>query len=850
MLIFLNGLQWFLLGCLITTINSVAAKDPASQFTQWEPTLSSSKGARSNQGLANTVAKSFIIDINQLRILLLDNTSKNDDKIISVPLPSGRLINFRLTPSSIMALELEQRYPQIRTFTGTELGNAQNKGTFDITPNGFHAMFYYGADQIFIEPKSAVVIQTAAVDKKQKVIRLFNDNDHYLSYLSKKIPPSHKKTYQFHPPKRLTAMNLSPPKQPKNIVLNPSIQENMADQSIITTYRLAISAAAEYTEFNGGTVDTAMAEIITLVNRLNDVYQRDLAVKLELVNNNNLLVFTDPENDPFTNTDTDGEINTPIIDGLIGSSSYDIGHILGTGGGGLAALGAVCSPEYKGDGVSGSEEPNNDAFYIDYVAHEIGHQFGAEHTFNGTEESCGGGNRFENSAYEVGSGSTIMAYAGICSSQNLQQNSDAFFHTRSIDEINTFISGELGSSCGTDTGEVNNDPLVNAGLDYTIPARTPFVLSGSATDIEATALTYSWQQFDLGNASASVDEQIDDGTRPLFRALSPVSNSDRVLPKLESLLSNKAQIGEVFPTTDRALNFRLLVRDGDGGVSFDANKITVVDTGEAFAVLTPSTSDIWSSNNESLSWQVAQTNIAPISCTSVDILLSTDGGGSFTKTLISATDNDGNMTVSLSSYCANDVNTREARVKVACHDNIFFAINDSNFIIDKPIVGTDIVITGQQDLAVNQGDSLTLTNNLFSYRCDTPNSFSIENGANYRVSGMSIIPNSDFFGELTVGVISMKDSISSDVFNAKITVVEQVVVPPVVAPPVVVPPVVVPPVVVPPVVVPPVVVPPVVVPPVIEEAQESSGSMFWLLTATFMLVIRKSSMTHFNSKFG
>lgn len=718
----------------------------------------------------------LLTNIDELREILL---SDKQSIVIALPLPNGTLVNFTLTPEKIMADELAIKYPNIKTFIGISLDNPNYAGRFDITPNGFHGMFYYQGKRVFVEPKS-VYIQEQAEERLQKVSRVFSrDRSEYKSYFSQDSRLPNKKpnkeankvpnafTHKFHKPKTIPQLF--------NIMTEPrvSITEKSAKvsatESTMKTYRIAISAAAEYTEFNGGTVDSAMAEIVTLVNRLNQVYQRDLAIKLELVGNNDLLVFTDANADPFANTSDDGEINTSVIDGVIGSENYDIGHVVNTDGGGLAILGGVCHSTYKGDGVTGSPSPSNDAFYIDYVAHEIGHQFGANHTFNGTAGACSE-NRVADSAYEVGSGSTIMAYAGICDNQNLQSHSDAFFHARSIDQINGYMQNGTGNTCGTFTGDANNTAVVDAGLDYTIPARTPFKLSGNAEDLDSVNLSYSWQQFDLGNESSSVDEQVDDGSRPLFRAFSPDSDAERTFPKFSNVLNNTNAIGESLPTTDRELNFRLMVFDNEGGVSFGEVKLNVVDTGEAFSVISPILDDVWTASSNNINWQVAGTNTTPINCSSVDILLSKDDGESFNINLASGITNNGSNDISIDAFCADEINTLHARIKLVCNNNIFFAINSGSFSIDKMLSSADIAITSQQALSLTQGESLALASSQFTYACETADSITIQAGDNYTFVDETIIPNENFSGALSVVIIANKNSINSEAFVVNITV--------------------------------------------------------------------------------
>ncbi|WP_448548893.1 reprolysin-like metallopeptidase [Thalassotalea fusca] len=660
---------------------------------------------------------------------------------LDVPLPNGQLVTFSLTPNSAMSPELARKFPSIRTFSGVQVDNPQNSGQFDVTPNGFHAMFSHDGQTVFVDPQQQ------------------GDRANYVSYYRKNAAlGSASAPFKQYLPKKLIDSSL------KDVAQTSDKHHRQKALQQIKTYRLAISAAAEYTAFFGGTKEAGLAAIVTMVNRLNQVYLQDMSLQFELVANNDAIVFTDANTDPFNNDGDDGSLNTGVINDAIGVDNYDLGHVVNTDGGGLAAFGVACDANYKGDGMTGDSNPVGDAFHIDYVAHEIGHQLRADHTFNGQQGACDG-NRANDSSYEPGSASTIMGYAGICGEQNLQNNSDPFFHIHSIDQMSAFINSGDGASCGTTSNSSNNVPTVDAGNDYTIPALTPFVLTGQGSDTDSNAtLSYSWEQFDLGPATATKsDDETDSGQGPLFRALSPTSEPVRYLPKLADVLLNQVSYGETYPATSRELNFRLIVRDALGGVADDAMKINVVDTGSAFAVTVPNGNEAYTTNPQNITWDVANTNIAPINCASVDIKMSTNNGQSFEHSLANGVANDGEHAVEYP-----EGNFPQSRVMVSCSDNIFYAMNKGTFTSN--ITGdVSYSIVGQQPISVNEDDSIELTKALFIISGDAV-SIKVATGNNYTVDNTLVTPDANFNGELTVNVTAVFSDRESEPFPAKVSV--------------------------------------------------------------------------------
>jgi hypothetical protein len=723
--------------CFIGMLNTVQANDYSSaaidkQFWQVSDAgfLSKKLTKKINSNAATGLY--FDVDINVLQQQLLTQ----DFTIIDLPLPDGKYVTYQLTPSRVMHPELAAKYPSIKTFSGVQLGHPENQGKFDITPQGFHGVFNLGEEKVFIDPSNR------------------DSNSHYYNYYRKDAQPIDQSEL---------SQRLSPRKRHADSS-GESLKKatvNLATTAELVTYKLAIATTGEYAEFHGGTKETTLAALVTLVNRLNDVYQRDLAMTFELVADNDSIIFTDSSTDPFENTDADIDVNTDVINAAIGFDNYDVGHLVGTGGGGLASFRSVCK-SYKAEGVTGSSRPTSDSFYIDYVAHEIGHQFGADHTFNGTQGACEGNREF-NSAYEPGSASTIMGYAGICGGQNIQNSSDPYFHIHSIDQINAF-KGTL-ASCGIKTAMSNEVPSVDAGADYTIPAKTPFTLVGNATDADADSLSYSWEQFDLGAASTSAAEDAtDNGDRPLFRTFSPTNSSERTLPKLRDILTNTATYGEALPTVERALNFRLVVRDNQNNLVDDAMTVSVIAVEKAFSV-----NDIsaWNGLNQTITWYTADTENAPVSCAAVDILLSTDSGANFEHILASGVENDGEHNVNVPNLTSDN-----ARVKITCNDNIFFAINQDDFAISSTVVpATKPVFSSQSRIVTDEDIDLTLMAEMLVFENNSSiDSLQILAGENYSFTELTITPNANFYGLVMVNMTATKDDLVSDVFQVSVDI--------------------------------------------------------------------------------
>ena len=574
--------------------------------------------------------------------------------IISLPKPDGTYGMYKVYENETMSAGLAQQFPEIRSFDGMATDNSGEVVKFDLTPQGFHAMTLIpGKATAFIDPYS------------------FGGDDiqHYICYS--------KDNFTTDKLMQCDIESLLPTEYSKQNEVPVKSYGNCTKR----TYRLAISATGEYTAFHGGTLALAQAAQVTTINRVNGVYMRDFAVTMTIIPNNNLIVYTNAGTDPFTNGNpgsmiTQNQNNTTTV---IGSANYDVGHVFGTNSGGLAGLGVVCSNTNKARGVTGSSAPIGDPFDIDYVAHELGHQFSGNHSFRGNAGSCSG-NANGATAMEPGSGSSIMAYAGICAPQNVQANSDDHFHGVNMAEMHTYITTGNGNNCPVATAIPNqNAPVITSqSANVTIPINTPFALTAVATDADGDALTYCWEQMDNQNSTQPPVATSTNG--PNFRSRTPQSSGTRYFPSIASQLSGGPFTWEVLPSVSRTMNFRCVVRDNEigGGCNDDANVIfTTTATAGPFIVNYPTATGItWAGGStQTVTWSVANTNNAPVSCANVDIMLSTDGGLTFTV-IDNDVPNDGSEDVTVPNTASTS-----ALIIVMCENGTFFDVSNNVFTI-------------------------------------------------------------------------------------------------------------------------------------------------------------------------
>lgn len=598
--------------------------------------------------------------------------------ILSLPNANGAMEQFEVYEASNFEPALQARFPDIRAFSGRGLTDPGALLKLSLSPQGIQTMVMRseGVNE-FIEPYSA---------------------DHRVYVVFRQQGQRSQLPWRCSTPEEVLSTGL------QNQINNSGIAARSGGN--LKTMRLAQSVTAEYSNYFGATSSAQVSLVLAAVNatmtRCNGVYEKDLALHLNLVANTTSVFYYTPSSDPYSPASSgaggawNGELQSTLTS-VIGEANYDVGHLFGASGGGgnAGCIGCVCTNNQKGSGYTSPADaiPEGDNFDIDYVVHEIGHQLGANHTFSQSNEQTGVNK-------EPGSGITIMGYAGI-TGQDLAPHSIAYYHQASIAQIEANLNTK---TCPVTTSitATNATPSVNAGANYTIPISTPFALTGSATDANAgDVLTYSWEQNDNASTSQTGSASVASPTKatgPNWISFAPTTSPIRLFPKLSTILAGQNVSGplaggdagantEALSSVSRTLNFRLTVRDNApysstapvsvGQTQFDDMVVTVTNTSGPFSVTAPNTAVSWAGNSsQTITWAVANTTASPVSCANVKISLSTDGGQTFPTVLIASTPNDGSQALTI----PNTPSTT-ARIKVEAVGNIFFDISNTNFTI-------------------------------------------------------------------------------------------------------------------------------------------------------------------------
>ena len=603
---------------------------------------------------------SFRLDTNRFTSALKQTPVRNlksgifnmDGTRMDFPTPEGKTETYVVSRTKVIAPELTAKYPGLVSYNGISTENPARKIYFTIDPSGFHGMIRESGRSWYLDPESYGSDRVIVASKSQLSPTDFNC--------------------------------LTEDKVMKEASQKSQVQQRLLNDATLRTFRLALACTGEYANYHiteagvsGGTDAEKKAAVLAAMNttmtRVNGIFENDLSITMEIISNNDELIFLDPQTDGLTNSDGPTLLDeiTTVINSAVGSSSYDIGHVFSTGGGGIAQVASPCTSN-KAKGVTGLSRPEGRTFEIDFVAHEMGHQFGATHTFN---NSCSG-NRTDITAVEPGSGSTIMAYSGICP-PNVVGQSDEYFHAISIEQIWTNIT--IGNSqCGAVSNLANAPPVLAEPMEYAIPAGTAFVLEAIATDPDGDILTYSWEQQDNEITTHPPLPNASEG--PVFRSRPPSESPRRFFPEPAALLAtnvsnNLAPTWEPIPTVSRELNFSIMVRDNNavGGQGARADtRIEVFKTATPFTVTSQTeTTILEASEVQTITWEVGETNLEPINTNAVDIYLIVEGDFDNPVVIEENTPNDGSQEVVIPA----GITTSDARIMVKGANNIFFAIN-------------------------------------------------------------------------------------------------------------------------------------------------------------------------------
>ncbi|MGE4512772.1 MAG: reprolysin-like metallopeptidase [Chryseobacterium sp.] len=604
----------------------------------------------------------YSLDINGLKNVLAKAPKRlaageKSEIIISFPNAEGKMENFKIRENSNFDPQLAAKYPDIKSYVGEGLENSSSTVYFSVSPLGLSSMEIYGdKSAVFIEPYTKDLSTYVVYKKSDKKDNLDKFECTVLDVAQKGAATS------------------------SDITARPN-----ADDAKLRTFRLALSCTGEYTAYFGGTKANALAAMNNTMTRVNGVFEKDFSARMVLISNNDSVIYTSASSDPYSSASQMNNWNSQLqstLTSVIGEANYDIGHLFGaTGGGGNAGcIGCVCTNGSKGSGYTSPADgiPSGDNFDIDYVAHEMGHQFGGNHTFSMSNEGTGAN-------MEPGSGSTIMGYAGI-TSQDIQPHSDAFFHAISIQQITNNIKAK---TCPVSTNTGNSIPTANAGSDYTIPKGTPFMLTGTGTDANGDSLTYIWEQMDNASSSQTGSSSAASATKssgPTFRSWTPQTSPVRYFPRMASVLAGATTTAgseitvEALSNVARTYNFRFTVRDnraGGSGNNSDDTVITVNGTAGPFSVSSQNSATTYTGGtSQTVTWNVAGTTANGVNAANVDILWSTDSGNTWT-TLLAGTPNDGSQAVTIPNS-----STTTGRIMVKGSNHIFFDVNNANITVN------------------------------------------------------------------------------------------------------------------------------------------------------------------------
>jgi hypothetical protein len=584
-----------------------------------------------------------------------DNASQS--VLVTLPTPDNKTRTFKVWETPVLPPELQAQHPDIRTYTAVATDDASVTAKLDYTMYGFRAMVYDGDNTYMIDPYSRVPDGYYMVYNKGNIT--IPGIEHQPCSVSEEAQASIIKGVEAK-------------------LGRPGRTAARSHGSLRRTYKAAITCTGEYAMLvtDGAPTTGAVLSIITsTINRCNGVFERELSITLQLIPNENEIIYLNPDTDPFTcNLNNDCLITQAQnhLDAALTGFTWDIGHIFNTAGGGLAAVGSTCT-EARGSGVSGTGGPED----IGVILHEMGHQFGAPHTFNANSGGCEG-NGSASTAYEPGSGSTIMSYAGICDPNNVASFSDEYYHVSSLYYITEHVDLGDGAACGTTIMAPAPVTVANANDTFYIPRNTPFeLLATEASTVTGITpvITYCWEQYDVGNFAVNEDQADTFTVGPTFRSFAPTTSMRRTFPQMQYILDGSyATAGQRLSKVERTSTFRLTARSNDlgwGTFNYSDNRVTVITASQNnFRVTGPSTTALLEVGaTQTITWTVANTTDTPIFCSLVNIQMSLDGGLTFPHVITAGAPNTGSY-----SFVVPDVYSDNVIFKVKGNGNIFFDV--------------------------------------------------------------------------------------------------------------------------------------------------------------------------------
>ena len=639
---------------LVAILLSALASAAIGQINPWTSVQEDAFATQAKLGELDKYSV-FGVDLDHLEATLpnaVSPSSRDPKGEMLLPTADGGLELFEYWYSPVVAPGLQSKYPEIRTYKLVSIENPGRSGRLTVSP--------YGIDGLITGDGPETVIER--LNSESSVV-VFNASDiRYNAFESNILA---------------CGADMQKETQAGNSTQRQRLQARSAGQDVqMRTYRTAIAATGEWTIQSGGTVQAGMSRMISSVNIINQVLESEVAIRLELIDNNDTLIFTNPDTDPYFVANLGREllsVNTGVINSRVGVGAYDFGHVFtGTCSdvGGVASLASVCTSR-KGAAVTCWYTANIQYVSIRIAAHEMGHQMAANHTFN----NCNG-NEAQGNAYEPGSGSTIMSYYGLCGDNNASGNFVPNYHVASLEEIIGYMHNGGGNGCATriPTSNITPDVTIQLQDSFFIPISTPFELSCEGSDENGDELWYTWEQFDLGPGQRP--RCMPSGNSPLFRSVAPDRSPTRIFPDLSLILNGQDDCYELLPEVSRDMTFRVTARDlhpEGGGVDWDELSFYATAKAGPFTLNYPNEirDTLWGGQYMLFTWDVANTDKDPVNCKQVDIIMFKNNNYTQGDTLLRATENDGSAYVLIPNERQTNV-----RIKVKAADNVFFDMSD------------------------------------------------------------------------------------------------------------------------------------------------------------------------------